>query len=137
VVSSLKRGADCLRMVQLMPLHPKILSSLSSFVSFNSRLVLPFWYRLTQVVLDKRPLSGCSSRRRSSSISFETSRRPGLRCPGRTVVFVQATRFAEIPAGGTSCCNCPRPDRTWRRPHGRLRNNWLDQLVRMLYKDSY
>ena len=25
------------------------------------RLVLPFWYRLTQVVLVKRPLNGCSS----------------------------------------------------------------------------
>jgi len=27
---------------------------------FKSRQVLPFWYRLTQVVLEKRPLSGCS-----------------------------------------------------------------------------
>ena len=26
----------------------------------KSRLVLPFWYRLTQVVLEKRPLNGCS-----------------------------------------------------------------------------
>ena len=25
----------------------------------NSRLVLPIWYRLTQVVLEKRPLNGC------------------------------------------------------------------------------
>jgi len=24
-------------------------------------LVLPFWYRLTQVVLEKRPLNGCSA----------------------------------------------------------------------------
>jgi len=24
-------------------------------------LVLPFWYRLTQVVLEKRPLNGCSN----------------------------------------------------------------------------
>jgi len=44
-------------MVQLMPLHPKTQSSLASFIS---RLVLPFWYRLTQVVLEKRPLYGCS-----------------------------------------------------------------------------
>jgi len=29
--------------------------------SVKSRLVLPFWYRLTQVVLVKRPLNGCSS----------------------------------------------------------------------------
>ena len=34
------------------------------FASFISRLVLPFWYRLTHVVLAKRPLNRC----RSSSI---------------------------------------------------------------------
>jgi len=44
-------------MVQLMPLHPKTQSSLASF---KSRLALPFWYWLTQVVLEKRPLNGCS-----------------------------------------------------------------------------
>ena len=32
-----------------------------SLASVKSRLVLPFWYRLTQVVLEKRPLNGCSS----------------------------------------------------------------------------
>jgi len=31
-----------------------------SLAPVKSRLVLPFWYRLTQVVLEKRPLSGCS-----------------------------------------------------------------------------
>ena len=30
----------------------------SSVASFKSRLFLPFWYRLTQVVLEKRSLSG-------------------------------------------------------------------------------
>ena len=45
-------------MVQLMPLHPK---TPPSFASFKSRLVLLFWYRLTQVILEKRPLNGCSS----------------------------------------------------------------------------
>ena len=51
---------DYLYIVQLMPppIHPKTLSSLASF---KSRLVLPFWYRLTQVVLEKRPLNGHSS----------------------------------------------------------------------------
>jgi len=29
-------------------------------LKFKSRLVLPFWYRLTQVVLEKRPLNGYS-----------------------------------------------------------------------------
>jgi len=49
-------------MVQLMPQHPKTPSYLASF---KSRLLLPFWYRLTQVVLEKRPLNSSSS----SSIS--------------------------------------------------------------------
>jgi len=46
VVICLERGADCLHMVQLMLLHPKTPSSLDSF---KSRLVLPFWQRLTQI----------------------------------------------------------------------------------------
>ena len=45
-------------MVQLMLLHPKTPQSLASF---KSGLVLPLWYRLTEVVLEKRPLNGCSS----------------------------------------------------------------------------
>ena len=36
--------------------HPK---TPSSFALFKSRLVLPFWHRLIQVVLEKRPLNGC------------------------------------------------------------------------------
>jgi len=31
-----------------------------SLAPVKSRLVLPIWYRLTQVVLEKRPLNGCS-----------------------------------------------------------------------------
>ena len=31
-----------------------------SLAPVKSRLVLPFWYRLTQVFLEKRPLNGCS-----------------------------------------------------------------------------
>ena len=58
VVICLDRGADCLHMVQLMPLHPKTPSSLASF---KSRLVLPFWHWLTQIIWEKRPLNGCSS----------------------------------------------------------------------------
>ena len=30
-----------------------------SLASVKSRLVIPFWYRLTGVVLDKGPLNGC------------------------------------------------------------------------------
>ena len=55
MVICLEQGADCLHM---MPLHTKTQSSLASL---KSRLVLPFWYRLTQVVLEKRRLNGCSS----------------------------------------------------------------------------
>ena len=51
MVICLERGAD-LHMAQLMPL---------SLAPVKSRLVVPFWYRLTQVVLEKRPLNGCSS----------------------------------------------------------------------------
>jgi len=42
-------------MVQLMPLLPKTPSSLASF---KSRLILSFWYRLTQVVLKKEAEPG-------------------------------------------------------------------------------
>jgi len=38
-----------------------------SLAPVKSRLVLPSWYRLTQVVLEKRPLNGCSSCSSSSS----------------------------------------------------------------------
>jgi len=62
----LEPGADCLHMVQLMPLHPKTPSSLALF---KYRLVLPFWYRLTQVVLEKRLLNRCSTSSSSSSSS--------------------------------------------------------------------
>ena len=51
MVICLERDAD-LHMAQLMPLA-------LSLASVKSRLVLPFWYRLTRVVLDKGPLNGC------------------------------------------------------------------------------
>jgi len=35
------------------------LSGCGSLASVKSRLVLPFWYRLTWVVPDKEPLNGC------------------------------------------------------------------------------
>ena len=48
----LERGAD-LHTAQLMPL-PLTVSCFSKI-----RLVLPFWYRPTRVVLEKGPLDGC------------------------------------------------------------------------------
>jgi len=52
VVICLGRGASDLHMAQLMPLP------LTVSCSSKSRLVLPFWYRLTRVVPDKEPLNG-------------------------------------------------------------------------------
>ena len=54
-----------------MPLHP---NTPLSIVSFKSRLVLPFWYGLTQVVLEKKPLNGCSSSSSSSSFTVYSSK---------------------------------------------------------------
>ena len=48
----IKRGADCVRIVQLMPLLSQ------NVASFKSGLVLSFWYQLTQVVLEKNRCSG-------------------------------------------------------------------------------
>ena len=61
MVISQERVAD-LHMALLMPLP-------LSLAPVKSRLVLPFWYRLTQVVLERRPLNGCSSS--STSTVFE------------------------------------------------------------------
>jgi len=55
VVICLERDASDLHTVQLMPLPPII--SCSSKIHNG----LPFWCWLTQVVLEKRPLNGCSS----------------------------------------------------------------------------
>ena len=53
VVVCLERGAD-LHMASWCHCHSL------SLAPVKSRLVLPFWYWLTQVVLEKRPLNGCS-----------------------------------------------------------------------------
>jgi len=52
MVICLDQGAD-LHMAQLMPL-PLTVSCFSKI-----QIGLPFWYRLTRVVLDKRVLNGC------------------------------------------------------------------------------
>jgi len=52
VVIGLELGAD-LHMAQLMPCH------FLSLASLKSRLVIPFWYRLTLAVPEKGPLNGC------------------------------------------------------------------------------
>jgi len=60
VVICLERGADCLHTVQLIPLPSQNLI-VTCLVEIQARLVLPFWYWLTQVVLGKKPLNRCSS----------------------------------------------------------------------------
>jgi len=52
MVICLEQGAD-LHTAQLMPL-PLTVSCFSKI-----QIVLPFWYRLTWVVLEKGPLNGC------------------------------------------------------------------------------
>jgi len=48
--------------VQTCIWHSGCLCHSLSIAPVKSRLVLPFWYRLTQVVLEKRPLNGCCKR---------------------------------------------------------------------------
>ena len=50
----MKRSANDLHMVPLMPLPARHL-----LLPWNSEMVCPFWYWITQVVLEKRPLNGC------------------------------------------------------------------------------
>ena len=64
MVMCLERGADCLHMVQLMPLHPKTPSSLALF---KSRLVLPV-SGTNWVSQNQRPL--CSSSGSGSGSSY-------------------------------------------------------------------
>ena len=52
-------GAKC-RLFAFGPANATASQTLS-LASFKSRLALPFQYRLTQAVLEERPLSGCSS----------------------------------------------------------------------------
>jgi len=53
-------GARC-RLFAYGPADATASQTPSSLASFKSRLVLPFWYRLTQVFLPRGPLNGCSS----------------------------------------------------------------------------
>ena len=97
VVICLERCAD-LHMAQLMPL-PLIVASLASV---KSRLVLPFWYQLTHVVLDKGPSNGC--------VCVCVCARPGTANP---LNFIQTT-CGTGSAGVNEARNC-RPPRlcTW------------------------
>jgi len=57
-------GARC-RLFAYGPADATASQTPSSLASFKSRLVLPFWYQLNQVVLEKKPLNGCTGIDRS------------------------------------------------------------------------
>ena len=93
VVICLGQGAD-LHMMQLMPVP------LTVFCSSKSRLVLPFWYRLTRIVPDKGPLNGCSS-------SIVT-----------TCTSVSCTVFGILPLISQNCKRSRDPDHVLYGVHG-------------------
>ena len=98
-LSCLQRLADCLHMVQLTPLLPKTPPCLASF---KSRLVLTFWYRLTNVVVEKRPLNGRSSSSSSMVVITDQSERS---CTSRYLctAYLRAELASVIDRLGTGC----------------------------------
>jgi len=58
VVICLEQSADCLIDC---PADATASQTLTSLASFKCRLLIPTWYWLTQVILENRPLNGCSS----------------------------------------------------------------------------
>jgi len=54
--------------------------------SVKSRLVLPFWYRLTDIVSEKGPLNGCVCTASSNAVSMSNLawQQSWRRCPVRT-----------------------------------------------------
>ena len=60
-------GARC-RLFAYGPANANASKAPSSVASFKSTLVLPFWNWLSQVVLENRPLNGCSSSSSSSNL---------------------------------------------------------------------
>ena len=80
VVVCLEWGAG-LHMAQLIHCHSL------SLAPIKSRLVLPFWYRLTQVVLEKRPLNGCSIYTKQCSIVCVEDFFATVNTDARTMLF--------------------------------------------------
>ena len=86
---------------------------LTALASVKSRLVLPFWYRLTQVVLDKGPLNGCVCVCVCAFISFYfiSDMRTHIRVARDTVLFIShkqqftQTRFFKVRRA-TQCSPC-------------------------------
>jgi len=87
-------GADCLHMVRLMPLPSP--NPVISCLILKSRLVLPFWNRLTQVVLEKRPLNGCTS----SSFKSQNNK---FNIPFLTFQYTQSFHISALFSDSQGC----------------------------------
>jgi len=93
VVVCLERGADCLHVVHCIPKAYRLLLHLN-----------PDWFylsgnQLTQVVLEKRPLNGCSSSSSSSSIDFLLLL---LLLEGATAMLLRCCRFRASRVASTT-----------------------------------
>ena len=92
MVVCLERGADCLHVVHCIPKPYRLLLHLN-----------PDWFylsgnQLTQVVLEKRPLNGCSSSSSSSSIDFLLL----LLLEGATAMLLRCCRFRASRVASTT-----------------------------------
>jgi len=102
---SLERGANDLHMIQLMPLPLHHL-----FFSLKSSKVLRFWYQLTQVVLEKRPLNGCISSRCGCGDRPRTLLRSHQWCSSTVVVVGVCRSWPRLKMHWwTVCCSRPTP----------------------------
>ena len=107
------------------------------FTSVKSRLVLPFWYRLTWVVPGKWSLNECvcvfvrnsEVRSLNAPVSHRITR-------GRNAIFGHVARLPVITLAHQAMLRQVElsvgrpPDPTWKRPPGRPRAKWTDQLRR-------
>jgi len=79
-----------------------------SLASVKSRLVLPFWYQLTRVVLDKRPLNGCVCVLLCCSTMQQTNHKRVL-----DVAFLNSCRRSLSDNNATRCVlYCTTPETT-------------------------
>ena len=70
----------------------------------------------------------CVAVLRVRSTKHFVGKRPLLVHPARQVTTAITTCYTGCIAGAVNVSLNQRPDRTWRRPPGRPRNKWLDQL---------
>ena len=99
-----------------------------SLASVKSRLVLPFWYRLTWVVPDKAPLNGCVCNKHKSWPNE----------PKTFAICVCRVAKCNVCHMGSHSVSChPDPSRSWysiKRPQRDARLSWPSWLV--TYRDG-